>query len=105
MEKERLLLDLYTPQEVHDDAGEGMPQILDRICSCLRGELGKRGTDHIGYYEFCLDPIDFGRTVENMFHMSFLLKDNRVRLFVPYEDLPQLGAICYCYSIRSWWSY
>uniref|UniRef100_A0A915AIR4 Non-structural maintenance of chromosomes element 4 n=1 Tax=Parascaris univalens TaxID=6257 RepID=A0A915AIR4_PARUN len=100
------------PQEVHDDAGEGMPQILDRICSCLRGELGKRGTDHIGYYEFCLDPIDFGRTVENMFHMSFLLKDNRhwwnvdpMEGMITRRQRRNVLSQSTRTNGRSWWSY
>lgn len=35
------------------------------------------------FYQFITDPRSFARTVENLFYVSFLIKDNRARIFVP----------------------
>ncbi len=34
----------------------------------------------ICYFRFVLDPDSFGATVENVFHISFLVKEERVRI-------------------------
>lgn len=35
------------------------------------------------FYHFITDPHSFARTVENLFYVSFLVKDNRARIFIP----------------------
>ena len=35
------------------------------------------------FYHFITDPESFARTVENLFYVSFLVRDNRARLFIP----------------------
>lgn len=37
----------------------------------------------ISLYHFITDPNSFPRTVENMFYVSFLVRDNRARIFIP----------------------
>lgn len=34
-------------------------------------------------YHFITDPDSFSRTVENLFYVSFLIRDNRARIFIP----------------------
>lgn len=40
------------------------------------------GKRPINYFEFVIDPESFGATVENVFHTSFLVKENRVRFSI-----------------------
>ncbi|TRY73413.1 hypothetical protein TCAL_14658 [Tigriopus californicus] len=40
------------------------------------------GKRPINYFEFVIDPQSFGSTVENVFHVSFLVKENRVRFSI-----------------------
>ncbi|RCN26583.1 Nse4 protein, partial [Ancylostoma caninum] len=44
----------------------------------------------VDFYSFVIDPEDFAKTVENMFYVSFLVKDGRVRLSVGETGLPVL---------------
>ena len=48
----------------------------------------------INFYEFVCDPSSFTNTVENIFHVSFLVKDRKVAM-VDSEDssLPELFPI------------
>jgi len=36
----------------------------------------------LNYFRFVLDPVSFGKTVENMFHVSFLVKEGKARIFL-----------------------
>jgi len=38
--------------------------------------------DAIPYFDFILDPTSFGKSVENMFHVSFLIKEGRAKMIV-----------------------
>lgn len=35
------------------------------------------------FYHFITDPNSFARTVENLFYVSFLIRDCRARIFIP----------------------
>ena len=35
------------------------------------------------FYHFITDPNSFARTVENLFYVSFLIRDSRARIFIP----------------------
>ena len=44
----------------------------------------------IGYFHFLVDPTSFGQTVENMFHLSFLVKDGRVGVVMGQDGVPYI---------------
>lgn len=35
------------------------------------------------FYHFITDPQSLGRTIENLFYVSFLIRDHRARIFIP----------------------
>lgn len=35
------------------------------------------------FYHFITDPQSLSRTIENLFYVSFLIRDNRARIFIP----------------------
>lgn len=66
---------------------------LQRACRKKKGK--------INYFEFVVNPKDFGATIENMFYVCFLLKDYQARLsFCPDTGLPLLEHISDTSSAR-----
>ncbi|KAI3413877.1 hypothetical protein GPALN_011352 [Globodera pallida] len=55
---------------------------LDNVRRHLKRVYKQNGTDAVDYYRFVLHPDSFGETVENMFFVSFLIRDGQVRLRV-----------------------
>ncbi|KAL3085091.1 hypothetical protein niasHS_010160 [Heterodera schachtii] len=55
---------------------------LDNVRRHLKRVYKQNGTDSVDYYRFVLHPDSFGETVENMFFVSFLIRDGQVRLRV-----------------------
>lgn len=52
---------------------------------------GLRSTGGIDVMRFVVNPRSFGQTVENMFYVSFLIRDGRVEIEYDDNDLPALG--------------
>lgn len=60
----------------------------------IAGLLVKHGIADNGcvpLFNFCVNPQSFGQTVENMFYVSFLIKEGRVGLDFDGNGLPTLG--------------
>ncbi|CAJ0584494.1 unnamed protein product, partial [Mesorhabditis spiculigera] len=58
---------------------------LQFILKSLMRYLKANKVRSVGYYEFVVDPDSYTRTVENMFHMAFILRDLRVRYQINQE--------------------
>lgn len=54
-------------------------------------------TKNIPFYEFVIDPKSFTKTVENMFHVAFLVKDGYARITLDKNELPMIGK-----KLRNW---
>jgi len=73
-------------------------QLTDRLVQSTRkileGVYRQNNKKPVGYFEFVIDPASFGTTVENMFHVSFLIKQRVVMLTVNEDEgLPYLEPI------------
>lgn len=64
---------------------------LDKLRKALKREWKENPS--VDYFAFVMDHLDFGKTVENMFYISFLLKDGLVRLTIGNEGLPVLQPV------------
>ncbi|ETV70650.1 hypothetical protein H257_13764, partial [Aphanomyces astaci] len=43
-----------------------------------------------GLFDLCLNPKSFAQTIENLFDISFLIRDNRVKIKIDDNGLPQI---------------
>ncbi|KAM3498839.1 hypothetical protein MY11210_009652 [Beauveria gryllotalpidicola] len=54
---------------------------------------GLRRTGGIDLLRFVINPKSFGQTVENMFYVSFLIRDGRIEIEYDEYDLPALAPV------------
>ncbi|XP_016367131.1 non-structural maintenance of chromosomes element 4 homolog A-like [Sinocyclocheilus rhinocerous] len=77
-------------EESHQEATE---KEVERILGCLQSYFADDSEEPISYYEFVIDPNSFSRTVENIFHTSFLIRDGLVRMYLDTDGLPCIAPV------------
>lgn len=55
-------------------------EIVTQIFKCLDRNYKRSGERPISYFHFTIDPLSYTRTIENIFHTSFLIRDNRAKV-------------------------
>ncbi|KAL1866005.1 hypothetical protein Daus18300_006906 [Diaporthe australafricana] len=76
---------IHELQKMQDDDsidGEQMERAMDI--------LGITETGNIDLVRFCINPRSFGQTVENMFYVSFLIREGMVEVHFEENGLPSL---------------
>ncbi|KAI2467851.1 hypothetical protein F4781DRAFT_423043 [Annulohypoxylon bovei var. microspora] len=59
----------------------------------LMNQHGLRDTGGIDLLRFVVNPHSFGQTVENMFYVSFLIRDGRIKIDFDENKLPTLHPV------------
>ncbi|XP_067380793.1 non-structural maintenance of chromosomes element 4 homolog A isoform X1 [Channa argus] len=77
-------------EESHQEATE---KEVERILGYLKTYYQDDPTSPISYYEFVIDPNSFSRTVENIFHTSFLIRDGLARMYLDNDKLPCIAPV------------
>lgn len=63
------------------DSEEGsVDDIVKYVIHALNKEYEENGGEPVNYFRFVIDPTDFTKTIENMFHASFLVRDGRAKI-------------------------
>ncbi|KAM9726831.1 non-structural maintenance of chromosomes element 4 homolog A isoform 1-T5 [Menidia menidia] len=76
-------------EESHQEATE---KEVERILGYLKS-YHQDDPSPISYYEFVIDPNSFSRTVENIFHTSFLIRDGLARIHMDKDRLPCIEPV------------
>nr|XP_026253985.1 EP300-interacting inhibitor of differentiation 3 [Urocitellus parryii] len=79
-------LDLSTNQEATEKE-------VERILGLLQTYFRKYPDTPVSYFEFVIDPNSFSRTVENIFYVSFIIRDGFARIRLDQDRLPILEPI------------
>ncbi|XP_066919790.1 non-structural maintenance of chromosomes element 4 homolog A-like [Clytia hemisphaerica] len=69
---------------------EATTKEVDRIYKILKKKT-KDGSRPICFFNFAVNPESFGQTVENIFHIAFLIKDSRVIVDFDEDDIPTIN--------------
>uniref|UniRef100_A0A8C7JAL4 Non-structural maintenance of chromosomes element 4 n=1 Tax=Oncorhynchus kisutch TaxID=8019 RepID=A0A8C7JAL4_ONCKI len=77
-------------EESHQEATE---KEVERILGYLRSYFFDDPTSPISYYEFVIDPTSFSRSVENIFHTSFLVRDGLAKMYLDNHKLPCIAPV------------
>ncbi|XP_042316240.1 non-structural maintenance of chromosomes element 4 homolog A [Sceloporus undulatus] len=72
-------------EESHQEATE---KEVERILAFLQAYHREDPNTPISFLEFVTDPNSFARTVENMFHVSFLIRDGLAGIKLDQDKLP-----------------
>ncbi|NWV14137.1 NSE4A protein, partial [Ptilonorhynchus violaceus] len=76
---------LKNMEESHQEATE---KEVERILGILQTHFENDPTTPISFFDFVIDPHSFARTVENMFHVSFLIRDGLAKIKLDDNQLP-----------------
>ena len=52
---------------------DGTEKMVEKAMGCLVRQFKKSGRQPVDYFQFILDLERFSKTIENMFHVSFLV--------------------------------
>ncbi|XP_017268414.1 non-structural maintenance of chromosomes element 4 homolog A [Kryptolebias marmoratus] len=77
-------------EESHQEATE---KEVERILGFLKSYHQDDPSSPLSYYEFVVDPNSFSRTVENIFHFSFLIRDGLARMYLDDDKLPCVAPV------------
>ncbi|TDH01111.1 hypothetical protein EPR50_G00176880 [Perca flavescens] len=80
-------------KKMEDSNQEATEKEVERILGYLKSYYQDDPTSPISYYEFVIDPNSFSRTVENIFHMSFLIRDGLARMYLDNDKLPCIAPV------------
>lgn len=84
-EKRAMPAQLKKMEESHQEATE---KEVERILGLLQTHFKNDPSTPISFFDLVIDPNSFARTVENIFHVSFIIRDGFARIKLDEDKLP-----------------
>ena len=79
---------LVTSEKIKDEVKDSMNKIgkiIQNYC--------KIHNKPVDFFALVLHPTDFAKTIENMLHLSYYMRENKVKLVMDADGIPQLELI------------
>lgn len=76
-----------------EDQNSKVAKQVEFIMDALKHEYRNNNKKPISYYGFVVDPTSFSNTIENIFYVSFLVKDGLASLDIGPDHLPTLKVM------------
>uniref|UniRef100_A0A8D8PR24 Non-structural maintenance of chromosomes element 4 n=1 Tax=Cacopsylla melanoneura TaxID=428564 RepID=A0A8D8PR24_9HEMI len=74
-----------------EKADPTITEIVSKIEKRLALNYKRNGKRPISFFHFTLDPTSYTRSIENIFHTSFMFRDNRAKMSInPGDGLPTI---------------
>ncbi|KAJ7400426.1 Arginyl-tRNA--protein transferase 1 [Pitangus sulphuratus] len=86
-------------EESHEEATE---KEVERILGILQTLFESDPDSPISFFDFVIDPNSFARTVENMFHVSFLIRDGLAEIRLDDDKLPIIGMWAHSMTVQDY---
>ncbi|KAI1851161.1 hypothetical protein JX265_013279 [Neoarthrinium moseri] len=84
-------------EEVHEEAQDSAEAAFEADNAeeghRIMQKFGLRTNGGIDYFKFVINPKSFGQTIENMFYVSFLIRDNKISLEFDDDGFPTLAPV------------
>lgn len=77
-------------QEKADEKLRAIENLTPEIAQQVMDENMVADDGGIPLFQFCIDPRSFGQSVENLFYVSFLVRDGTVGVSMDSRELPTL---------------
>ncbi|XP_053306283.1 non-structural maintenance of chromosomes element 4 homolog A [Spea bombifrons] len=77
-------------EESHQEATE---KEVERILGFLQTYFKDDPDTPISFFDFVIDPNSFARTVENIFHVSFIIRDGFAAIKLDFDKLPVIEPV------------
>ncbi|NWS26798.1 NSE4A protein, partial [Polioptila caerulea] len=80
-------------KKMEESYQEATEKEVERILRILQTHFENDPNTPISFFDFVIDPNSFAHTVENMFHVSFLIKDGLARIKLDEDELPIIEPV------------
>ncbi|MBN3307187.1 NSE4A protein, partial [Amia calva] len=80
-------------KKMEESYQEATEKEVERILAILQSYYDEDPSSPISYFEFVIDPKSFSRTVENIFHVSFLVRDGLAKIELDNYKLPVIAPV------------
>lgn len=88
--KETLGIILERSEQLVERELSQMDEVTDEIAADVMDKYCISDNGGVPLFRFCINPRSFGQTVENLFYISFLIRDGSVGVALDSNDLPTL---------------